>query len=356
MSSYEGWLGENVPESVMEDAAGWMAVLDSEGCTLADRMAFTRWLAEDPLHQWGFEELSEVWARLNTLTDVNRLVDHPKVALFSVPKAAERRAFSPTEAGGQRDWSTLAAAAVVVLGACIHLIFSTPSELHRTAVGELQNIVLEDGSRIELNAKSSVEVQIDDRRRQIDLANGEAVFHVEKDERPFVVKTPLGTVSAVGTQFAVHARASTVEVSVIEGLVSVTSSTTNTALTEFESDLLVRFSDEIALLGAGQRIELTRESQKFLTMSRTRIEDELSWRNGEVVFSEKPLMLVLLEMRRYLGTPIFVSDPELNSLRVSWRFSTNDVDSFLARLRDDYGIIIDQESGMTILRARARTN
>lgn len=356
MSSFDGWLGQNVPESIMEDAAAWMALLDSEECSPTDRLAFARWLAEDPLHQWGFEELSEVWARLHTLTDINQLAEHPKVTPFPAPLAAEERAFPPAESKASKEWSTLAATALVVIGACIHLFFGTPSESHQTQVGEVQTIALEDGSRIELNALSSVEVHIDDRRRRIELMNGEALFHVEQDERPFVVTTPLGTVSAVGTQFAVHASASMVEVSVIEGLVSVAASTSHTALTEYESDLLVRFTDEIALLGAGQRIELTRESQKFLTMSQDHIEAELSWRNGEVVFSERPLMSVLSEMRRYLGAPIFIGDPELNTLRISGRFRTGDVDAFLAQLGDDYGIVIDRDDRLTVLRAHPPRN
>lgn len=353
MSSFEGWLGENVPEGVMEDAAAWMALLDSEDCTPTERLAFARWLAEDPVHQWGFEELSEVWARLHTLTDINQLVDHPKVVPFPAPAAAEKRAFPPEESGGHREWSTLAAAALVVIGACIHLVFGTPAELHETQVGEYQHIVLEDGSRVELNAMSTVEVHIDDRRRQIELMNGEAVFHVKDDSRPFIVATPLGTVSAVGTEFAIHANASMVEVSVIEGLVSVAASVGHTALTEYESDLLVRFTDEIALLGAGQRIELTKESQKFLTLPPDHIDEELAWRNGEVVFTERPLMSVLVEMRRYLGTPIFVGSPELNTLRISGRFRTGDVEEFLHHLGKDYGIVVDQEDGLTILRTHA---
>lgn len=354
MTMFEGWLGENVPEGILEDAAAWMALLDSDECAPADRLAFARWLAEDPMHQWGFEELSEVWARLHTLTDINHLVDHPKIVPFPDPAAAERQAFPPAErdAGGRQEWSTLAAAALVVIGACIHLVFGTPGELHKTRVGEVQDIRLEDGSRVELNAMSTVEVHIDDRRRRVELADGEAVFHVASDERPFIVETPLGTVSAVGTRFAVHANESMVEVSVIEGLVSVSASTGRTALTEYESDLLVRFTDEIALLGAGQRIELTRETQKFLTVTPDHIDEELAWRNGEVVFTERPLMSVLVEMRRYLGVPIFVGSPELNTLRISGRFQTGGVDQFLARLSDDYGIVVDREDGLTILRTQ----
>ena len=307
MSFIDGWLGRNVPESVMREAAEWMALLDSADCTPTDRLAFARWLAEDPVHKWGFEELSEVWARLHTLSDIHPFADDPKITRFPGQAAAERRAFRVSETvPASREWSTLAAALLIVLGACIHFLSDTPSELHETLVGEIQTIDLEDGSRIELNALSSVEVRIDERQRQIELKDGEAVFHVQPDARPFVVSTPLATLSAVGTKFAVHVSPSIIEVSVIEGLVSVSPGTSAAAMTEYMTDLMMRFTDEIALLGAGQRIELTRETQKFLSVSADSLDEELSWRNGEVVFTERPLMSVVSEMRRYIGTRIFI--------------------------------------------------
>ena len=60
MSGFDDWLGQKIPDHIMEDAATWMALLDSSNCTSADRIGFARWLSTDPLHQGAFEELSEV--------------------------------------------------------------------------------------------------------------------------------------------------------------------------------------------------------------------------------------------------------------------------------------------------------
>lgn len=351
MSRVDGWLGQNVPESVMQDAAEWMVLLDSSECTAADRMAFAQWLGEDPLHKWGFEELSEVWARLQTLTDASQFDDVPNVTALPGRKTAERRLHKSAAPARRREWSTLAAVAVIVLGTVLHFLSDAPSKLHETRVGELRAIALEDGSTIELNAMSAVEVRFGERRREVELANGEAVFDVRPDGRPFLVRTPLATLSVIGTQFAVHATPSLVEVSVLEGLVSVSPGGSMTALSEVASDVMIRFTDEIALLGAGQRIELTRETQKYLSITPDRIAEELSWRQGEVVFTDRPLMSVLSEMRRYIGTPIFIGDPALNSLRISGRFGTGDVDGFLTELSGRYGIVVERpDDRLVILR------
>lgn len=351
MSGFDDWLGQNIPDNIMEDAAHWMALLDSNECTPADRVAFARWLSADPLHQGGFEELSEVWARLHTLSDVPALVDHPDVIPF--PVKAENTAFHDEIPPKRSEWSTLAASLLIAAGALAHMVFGTPADLHITEVGEIQTIDLEDGSQVELNARSTIKVQIDDRRREIHLSNGEAVFHVEEDDRPFVVRTDLATISAVGTKFSVRTSSSVVEVSVIDGLVSVAATNSGTALTEYESDLLLRFTDEIALLGAGQQMELTRESKRFTTVSTGALEDDLSWRNGEVVFLETPLITAIAEMRRYQDVSIFIGDPVLNSLRISGRFPVENADYFLTLLNENYGIEIERnEDNYVVLHPR----
>jgi len=256
---------------------------------------------------------------------------------------SEERVFADEVAPHKNEWSTLAASLLVIVGCLLHFTLGVPSDRHETDIGEIQILSLEDGSRVELNARSSIEVQISDKRRELRLSDGEAVFHVKEDSRPFVVRTDLATVSAVGTQFSVRADSSLVEVSVIEGLVSVAATQSDSALTEYDSDLLMRFSDEIALLGAGQRLKLTRESQHYENVAEEKLRDELSWRNGEVVFADTPLFAALVELRRHQGTNIIVGDPLLNGLRISGRFPTDDATPFLQALQNQHGISAERD-------------
>jgi transmembrane sensor len=347
MSGYDDWIGQNIPDEIMEQAAHWMALLDSNQVTEADRGAFAAWLGEDPLHQGAFEELSEVWARLCMLSDVPAMIEHPKIVPF--PASAQVDAFEAVLPPKRSEWTTLAASLLVIVGVLLHVSFGSPSDVHTTQVGQIESVVLEDGSRVELNALTAIAVQVDDRRREIRLSDGEAIFHVEKDDRPFVVKTELAVISAVGTRFSVRSDASMVEVSVLNGLVSVAATNPGAALTEYESNLLVRFSDEIALLGAGQRLKLTRESQHYQVVEAAAMDNDLSWRNGEIVFADTPLMTAVSRLRRYQSTNIFIGDPVLNSLRVSGRFPTTDVEPFLAMLKDQYGIAANRDSGNYIV-------
>ncbi|MEH3160166.1 MAG: FecR domain-containing protein [Sphingomonas taxi] len=65
-------------------------------------------------------------------------------------------------------------------------------------------IRLDDGSTVTLGAQTVLTVGFTRERRQLALERGEALFEVAHDRsRPFVVQTPFGAVTAVGTAFDV---------------------------------------------------------------------------------------------------------------------------------------------------------
>jgi len=344
--------GQDIPEIVLEDGAAWMALLDSERCNEADHVAFARWLDEDARHRWAFEELSEVWARLKTLSDVQPLIERSNVMRLPNTTPARTDALAAPATSGGSGWSAIAAMAIVTLGTATHLAFSVPGEELVTAVGESRDIVLNDGSMLEMNARTTMEVIIDDSRREVLLSNGEAVFHVASDDRPFVVRTELGTIAALGTTFNVEVGNGILEVSVIEGEVSVTSSGSPLPLTEFDSDVGVRFAQDAALLGAGDWLEVSGSKQRQQVLGTEEFRKRLLWRNGAVLFEEQPLQTVVEEMRRYNRVSIHVADSELSGLKISGEFKTGNTKAFLSRLRDKYDIVVDdQHADWIVLRS-----
>ena len=75
----------------------------------------------------------------------------------------------------------------------------------RTGVGERSQVVLADGSQVQLNSNSALDVKFDDQQRVIELLKGEMWVEVAKDaQRPFVVRTDQGTATALGTRFLVQ--------------------------------------------------------------------------------------------------------------------------------------------------------
>jgi transmembrane sensor len=352
MTSMTDWFSNNVSDVVMDDAASWMAILDSERCNLSDRVAFAQWLDEDPSHRWAFEELSEVWAKLRILNDVEPLLDQPNVLPFpsvsmsAIPPAASRQQAAPS------DWSTLAVALIVGIGSIAHFGLASPSDEFITGVGESRQIVLSDGSLLELNARTSMLVSIDDQQRRIELQNGEAVFHVAHDSRPFVVTTEFGDVVALGTSFNVEVSDGSLEVSVIEGQVSVTTNGDEAPLIDYDASASHQFSATASTLAAGDWLEVSASHQRQQFLGTEEFRKRLSWRNGVIVFEDQPLLAVVEEMRRYTETPIQVVGSHLGDLRISGEYKTSNVTQFLAQLQSNYPLVVDaQYSDWILLRA-----
>ncbi|MFC4721678.1 FecR family protein [Geojedonia litorea] len=90
-----------------------------------------------------------------------------------------------------------------------------------TSVAQQTNFTLPDNSEIIVNAESQIKYNESDwnKKRELKL-NGEAFFKVAKGQK-FDVKTELGTVTVLGTQFNVKQRGKLLEVQCFEGLVNV---------------------------------------------------------------------------------------------------------------------------------------
>jgi len=350
MSSLEGWISENIPDVVMQDAAAWLARLDSQHCGPADRLAFTRWLAEDPTHRWAYQELSEVWARLRTLEEVGeQAAKESKVVPF--PAGTGLR-YDEQAARPSRDWSTLAVVLTVLLAAAMHFLMAAPQQVFKTKAAEIMTVQLDDGSRVVLNSKTRLVVSMDERRRHIELERGEAVFDVASDDRPFIVHTAHGTAAALGTSFAVDTRVDRAEVSVITGVVAVSAAAGEVALTELDTAVLQYPGNGNARLRAGERAVMMADAVRAQFVPGADIQRGLSWRNGNAQFVDQPLHRVVEEMQRYTDLNMHLGNPKLGATRISGRFSTQDIDDFLTQLSRRYGIFVDRaDRGWVVLRS-----
>ncbi|MDH3352621.1 MAG: FecR domain-containing protein [Gammaproteobacteria bacterium] len=353
MTVFSDLFGQDIPEIVLEDAATWMAMLDSDSCNAADQLAFARWLDEDLRHRLAFEELSEVWARLKTLADVEPLMERGNIVRLQSAASPGAESNAAAAVSGGSGWSAIAATVIIALGVAMHLVFSVAGEELATEVGESRHIVLNDGSMLEMNARTTMQVVIDDSRREVQMSRGEAVFHVASDSRPFVVRTAMGTIAALGTTFNVEVDNELLEVSVIEGQVSVMSNESPLPLTEYDGDVDIRLARSVAHLGAGEWLEVSGSTQRQRVLGTEEFRKRLSWRSGVVSFEEQPLQAVVEEMRRYNHVSIHVADSALSGLKISGEFKTGDTRDFLDRLRDEYGIVVDDRHvDWIVLRSR----
>lgn len=89
----EEWSGYEVSELVLEEAANWIASLDSKSLDENGQIAFYDWLQAHPSHRHAYLELSELWAKSSCIKSMEHMVEKSQVVPFPEKKSktAEQR-------------------------------------------------------------------------------------------------------------------------------------------------------------------------------------------------------------------------------------------------------------------------
>jgi transmembrane sensor len=295
-----------------EQAALWAARLDGDTLDRAQRAELDAWLARKPAHRALLSQYCQFSADLEE--QVPALVSAGAVTMPAAKPAKRSRFNFPLFAG-------IALAAAAVVAVTIHVVRPAPQVQHfAKASAQRGTAILADGTRVELNANTSLRFENTKTERRVILAGGEAWFAVAKDpNRPFYVVTPAGSVRVTGTTFNVRTEPSTrtFEVTVIEGSVEVHSG--DTSGTRAENPVL---------LGAGNQYSNRRGKS---TLSPSDLDDTLAWRKGIIVFYDVPLSEALPRFAQYHGCAINVA-PEVAGEPLGGRYGIDDLKGFLADL------------------------
>ncbi|MDT8318996.1 MAG: FecR domain-containing protein [Xanthomonadales bacterium] len=328
-------------ERLREDAARWCVVMSSGKASDAEKRAFAEWITHSPSHLREFKAVEALWAEaasfgaaLDSASDVIPMYPSPKSAGRSLQPGAARSALRRLT-----QWRHGLAAALIA--GCIGLaayglstggpepwLFGPDVESFATRKGESRLMTLADGSLLELNTQSRVEVRFLKASRRIRLLEGEAYFDVVSDpERPFIVDTEQARVQAVGTEFNVRLRAADVAVTVVEGqvLVSQLSAGNDDAPIGWEAKI---GQNEQAVVGLPRRAESA-------TVAQTRpveVEQFVSWRDNKLVFEATPLREVVGDFNRYNSMVLRIEDESLMTLSVSGVFDPRDPKAFVQTL------------------------
>jgi transmembrane sensor len=292
--------GEADFERIEDEASVWAARLRGGAMTDADRAALAKWLDGNPEHRAVLARYRELSAELD-------------VGFGGADVAAEL-------AAQRRRWRRFtvitAAAAAIVAGV---FVWSGRPDGFETKLAERHLAALADGSRVELNARTSLSVAFSRSERHVKMSRGEALFSVAKDPaRPFVIETPAGTVRVTGTVFDVRAvEAERVEVTVLEGTVRV-----QPAKTPARDEALT----------PGRQAVLRADDVNVSTLTDAAVQNVTAWREGQVAFDDTPLSDALQRFAAYHARAVTV-DPAVSDLRLGGRFALDDLDGLLGELQ-----------------------
>ena len=348
-------------DTIKEEAGEWVWRLDAEDVSDETRAAFRRWLAEDPRHRETYDYLSKVWTGLDGL----------KVLKTDIRLASTRRGVR------EEEWRnrfriplpavkvaaiTAAFVAAVTLAVVLTSRYAAEpaAQLIATAVGQQRSVTLADGSTVDLNTNTIVQIDFDGVERIVNLQKGEAHFQVAKDAaRPFLVVAGDTTVRAVGTAFNVRRRPDApVEVIVTEGRVAVLKNAaalvSNSPATRTSAATGQNPTPEPIVLDAGQSLGVDGATRQVTSIGAQAIEQELAWRKGMLVFESERLEHVVEELSRYTEVRFVIVDAAIRDRPVGGYFRTDDIDGLLSVLESGLDVEVGRQGDALVFLSDAR--
>lgn len=287
-------------DQVLDAASRWVATLKRGPLSRRNQQALKAWLEQDARHAAALELMMDVWE------GVEPLKDRPVAVVTRARDRARRR---------KAAWTWVPAGALALATAAAVLFVAVPlqSRSYVTAVGEARSIVLPDHSVVWLNTDTALKVSYTGLRRSLRLERGEAEFKVAHEAlRPFLVSTPNATVRATGTDFSVrYDTTGASRVVLVQGAVRVSGPS----------------EGEAVPLRAGYSLFAPASGPFQLAKADPQV--ELAWRQGQLVFDQRPIAEVVQEFARYGGIQVRFADEAVKRVRISGVFRTTDFKSFL---------------------------
>lgn len=177
-----------------------------------------------------------------------------------------------------------------------------------TKNGEQKVVTIQDGTRLTVNAGSTLHVYDDfSATRKIDLVDGEVFFEVTKDpQRPFVINSNGLTISVLGTSFNVLAYKglNKISVGVVTGKVKVAKDTAT-----------------LDVLQKTQELIYDKESQTYKTIVME--ESLLAWREGKVVLNDVSFSEMSLLLKKNFSVDVLTEDPQIKNTKYTTALFTS---------------------------------
>ena len=340
-------LNNSLDRSAIEEEAGaWIIKLDGDAeLSLQQRQAFKEWMSRSPAHRDAVKSLAQFWGKMNVLTEL-ALPQPPDTSPVQSQSNEGLFWFTPKFVGAALSICLL----VTVVWFQGAFTDSTANGLYATAVGQQQTIYLDDGSEVQLNTNSQIDINYSDNYRDIHLLQGEAHFIVAKNKRrPFRVAAGRGQVRAIGTAFSVYLNRDDIEVTLIEGRVALQSRQPDQGA---NPQAVNQPPQELAQLTAGQAAVITAVDSNssdspslaasIKAVNPQEMSRRMSWRKGFVTFKGTPLDQVITEVGRYSQTTIELTDPAMAGLQIGGQFRVGEIEAILESLEKNFGLNVER--------------
>jgi transmembrane sensor len=319
---------EDARLNCLQQASEWLLRMENPERTEEDVNEWLRWCDADPHNLAAFEAFQKDWRDLD--------------ALKGDPVQQAERLRSP-----KVQWRRLlpfaaVAASVALVALSVSLLtrergLSAPGQ-QVAAAQTNRAATLPDGSRVILSAQTSLNVDFNGSRRNLDLSAGEAYFKVQHDRRhPFVVHAGDVSVTAVGTAFDIRRESNRVTVAVEEGTVEIAGSAFA------KSGLPTTWRAE-----AGYQLTYSSNGRTAMITS-VDTSSALQWRSGELAYVWEPLGAVVEDLNRYSEHKILIKEPAIAALHFTGTVFTASIGDWVKAVEQAYPVRADSTANGDIV-------
>lgn len=337
-------------------AADWLARRDGEAWTPVEEDALARWLDADAAHRVAFLRLQAGWQESRRLQALGAgwhgdgppprgyWRASPETRREHLLQALSAQASRPTPRRRLRVGIALAgmlAACALAAGWGWRVYSRVDTASYLTALGEVGDVTLADGSHAVLASDSRIDTQFSHRWRRVTLERGEAIFDVAKDaSRPFVVAAQGRHVVAMGTRFSVRHDEHALRVVVTEGTV------------RLETPAGPGDPQPVTLLPAGSLALVQNNGVLLRTLALDEARRMLDWRDGLLEFRNATLAQAAAEFNRYNARKLVIADAAAGALPISGTFRWDNEEGFARLLEAGFPVRAEIGERRIVLRSR----
>lgn len=293
----------------LQQAANWYALLRADQVSDEERASWQAWLQERPEHASAWRHIEAVSQRFEPLRGGGG--DAALAGAIAARKGAVKR-------------RQLLGGGAAMLGASVmgwlgwrytpmpELALALASD-YSTGIDQRRDLLLADGSRIWLNARSALDVDFQGAARRLMLRAGEVLIETAPDaaQRPFYVESPFGRMQALGTRFSVRLTQTETQLDVYDGAVAIRTKAGVSAQVDAGGQAIFDASQILSTASADPARE--------------------AWSRGIVLADNLPLKTLAGELARYRRGYLGVA-PEVADMLVMGVFPADDSDRALDML------------------------
>lgn len=328
-----------IEDHIMQMAARWYIRQNEAQENASQEPAFEAWLAASEQHHKAYQLVCETMGAFDSTEQLGQL-----------SQAIAKKQTDARIKRGKKLAKLTSSLATVLVSVGVAWFGHTQYQdwqasptmqlAKATAVAQMLTQTLEDGSVVNLDANSQINVRYYRQYRLVELQKGQAVFAVKRDpSRPFIVQTKIAKVTVLGTYFAVNQLQNTVRVSVDHGKVKVEST--------------LNPSQQVTLQ-AGQVAEITNELAPHLINKNAA--DAFSFKDGKITFDQSDMSEVAQTLSRYVTPQVTTTQKGTSSPHISGVFSIKEAQLFLNELPKYVPVKVNHTAQATIIQSKSNNS